>query len=348
MRPPRPSGLLRLQPVCYSQASHHPSPGTKQHVHFITRLCSAQRDLLISVSAVFICDSARNVFTVHGALLDTACLHLNINIGSRGEGGSSSPLIPPSFIKMFIWKSAGPFIWLLLRAGSNNNSGSLCHTRQTKYTLGEGFQWPLDPSSSWHSTSCRALGGLPGPVMQLFIPNSTGSDPAPACCYCWRCPQKPPESRRCLAGQGGLQSFSPALPDSGSALKLSHSTSITFPRRRWVCAGPGNARTNSSLVGSSQRRQGHHKDPVLRLNLVVLLSFLSFYPTISFQRSLPISYLLLHFGFTNHGEAYFEKALSRPRPHSEGVRTPDTFLVTSSWSSEAQETLKPLRSGVWV
>lgn len=210
LRPPRPSGLLRLQPVCYSQASHHPTPGTKQHVHFITRLCSAQRDLLISVSAVFICDSARNVFTVHGALLDTACLHSNINIGSRGGGGSSSPLIPPSFIKMFIWKPAGPFIWLLLRAGSNNNSGSPCHTRQTKYTLDEGFQWPLDPSSAWHSTGWRALGGLPGPVMQLFIPNSTGSAPARACCYHWRCPQKPPIAGGASAVKGDFSRASPS------------------------------------------------------------------------------------------------------------------------------------------
>lgn len=96
---------------------------------------SVHRDLLISISAVFMCDSARNVFTVPRALLDTACLRLNINIGSRGGRGSCSPLIHPSFIKMFIWKSAGPFIWLLLSAGSNNNSGSVCHTRQTKFTL---------------------------------------------------------------------------------------------------------------------------------------------------------------------------------------------------------------------
>lgn len=224
LRPPRPSGLLRLQPVCYSQASHHPTPGTKQHVHFITRLCSAQRDLLISVSAVFICDSARNVFTVHGALLDTACLHSNINIGSRGEGGSSSPLIPPSFIKMFIWKPAGPFIWLLLRAGSNNNSGSPCHTRQTKYTLDEGFQWPLDPSSAWHSTGWRALGGLPGPVMQLFIPNSTGSAPARACCYHWRCPRKPPIAGGASAVKGD---FSRASPSSACGAISCHP--IPFP-----------------------------------------------------------------------------------------------------------------------
>lgn len=201
MRPPRPSGLLRLQPVCYSQASHHPSPATKQHVHFITPLCSAQGDLLISVSPVFMCDSARNVFTVHGALLDTACLHLNINIGSRGGGGSSSPLIHPSFIKMFIWKSTGPFIWLLLRAGSNNNSGSLCHTRQTKYTLDEGFQWPAYPSSrlalgrlqgpGWAPWSCKAAFHLP---VHRLRPS----------CYCWRCPQKPPDSSGSLAGRGGL------------------------------------------------------------------------------------------------------------------------------------------------
>lgn len=151
LRPPRPSGLLRLQAVCYSPASHHPSPATKHHVHFITPPCSAQRDLLISVSPVFMCDSARNVFTVPRALLDTARLRLNINIGSEGggggKGGSSSPLIHPSFIKVFIWKSAGPFIWLLLSAGSNNNSGSACHARQTKQPLDEVFPRPVCPAA---------------------------------------------------------------------------------------------------------------------------------------------------------------------------------------------------------
>lgn len=93
LRPPRPSGLLRLQAVCYSPASHHPSPATKHHVHFITPPCSAQRDLLISVSPVFMCDSARNVFTVPRALLDTARLRLNINIGSEGGGRGGAALL---------------------------------------------------------------------------------------------------------------------------------------------------------------------------------------------------------------------------------------------------------------
>lgn len=236
MRPPSPSGLLRLQPVCYSQASHHPTPATKQHVHFITRLCSAQRDLLISVSPVFIRDSARNVFTVHGALLDTACLHLNINIGSRGGEGSSSPLIHPSFIKMFIWKPAGPFIWLLLRAGSNNNSGSPCHTRQAKYTLDEVFPWRAAPSSLL--AGCRALGGLPGPVMQLFISvlglGSSFSQLLP-----WVVPPKAPPEWWVLGwARGTLLRAFPHLRETHTLLlKLSFSIFVASPRSRWVSAG---------------------------------------------------------------------------------------------------------------
>lgn len=50
-------------------------------------------------------------------------------------------------------------------------------------------------------------------------------------------------------------------------------------------------------------------------------------------------------------QPYFEKhqfqALSRSRPHSGGVKTPSTFLVSSSWSSEAQKMLEALLGGAW-
>lgn len=181
-------------------------------------------------------------------------------------------------------------------------------------------------------------GWAPGPVMQLCIPNSTAQT---------QLLLLHPESRGCCS-RGTSAELPPALPDSGSAFPASHSISITFPGGDGC--GQDHISTNSSLIESSQREQSQHEDPVLRPNLWGVLgsawqfcSPCSAYPTISFQCSLLISYFTL-------GEPYLEKsfqALSRSRLCSEGVGTPGTSPVTSSWSSEAQKTLKPRLSGAW-
>lgn len=178
-------------------------------------------------------------------------------------------------------------------------------------------------------------GWAPGPVVQLCIPNSTAQT---------QLLLLHPESRGCCSR--GISAEPPPALISSFSSHLHHLSQEEM--------GVGRTTSAPTLHSLKAVRESRVSTKILSLDPASGVFWAQ-----SGSSALPPLCLPHHLlpAFTPHlisyftlGEPYLEKsfqALSRPRLCSEGVGTPGTSLVTSSWSSEAQKTLKPLLSGAW-